>query len=282
MAGMNLFDAVGYGFASISTGGFGTHDSSFEYFNSYLIDCLAIFFVLLGSINFSLHFVAFRKGSIKHYWQDPECKALLWLWLIAGLLVAGTLISYHVYQTPGRSLVEGFFSVTSFFTTTGFFSADFVKWPTFLPFLLLFLSILGGCSGSTAGGIKIIRLLLLKKQAGREIQRLIHPNGHYVIKLGHRTLHHKTLDAIWAFFFIFIFTFVVLLLLLLATDLDFLTAFSALGCCISNTGIGLGAVAENFKTINDPAKVILSIAMLAGRLELFTLIVLFSPSYWRN
>ena len=279
--GMDAFDAIGYSFSTISTGGFGTHDENFSKFQNPLLEYLCIVFMLLGAVNFSLHFAALRRGNLLHYWQDPEFKTYIkfWFWMI--LLIGSTLFYFHVFERTDSTLTKTFFQVTSFITTTGFFSAHFNNWPTFVPVLLVFLGLLGGCAGSTAGGIKIIRLLILKKQGGREIQRLIHPNGHYIIKLGYRPLQDQTLDAILGFFCIFVAIFVFLLLVLVGMGLDPLTAFATLAASISNTGIGLNCPADNFKSFSDPIKMLLSIAMLAGRLELFTLLVLLTPHYWR-
>lgn len=281
LAGLNLFDAIGYSFSTISTGGFCTHDDNFNSFKNPLLEWLCVVFMLLGAINFSLHFSAIRRRSVLHYWQDPEFKTYFKLWFFVVILICATLFYFRVFEDVNTTIIKTIFQVTAFFTTTGFFSDDFSNWPTFIPILLMFVCLVGGCAGSTAGGIKIIRLLVLKKQGTREIQRLIHPNGQYVIKFGYSRLSHKTLDAILGFFCIFVATFIVLLLLLLGMGLDPLTAFSSLTASISNTGLRLGAAPDNFKFFSEPVKVIISIAMLAGRLELFTLFVLLSPHYWR-
>lgn len=280
-AGMSLFDAIGYSFSTISTGGFATHDQSFEYFNSPLLELLASLFMLLGAINFALHFSVIRRKSLLHLWHDPESRLYIIFLLCATILTCSTLLYYQHFDHIGTAFIKSFFQVTTFSTTTGFFSANYSNWPTYLPLFLVFISLIGGCAGSTAGGMKIIRLLVLKKQASREIKRLIHPNSHYVIKLGLSRLHHKTLDAILGFFTIFVLFFVLMLLVLLAMGLDFISAFSALSSAVSNTGIGLGVVTENFKTLSDPIKIVLSFAMIAGRLELFTVLILFTPNYWR-
>lgn len=280
-AGMNVFDAICYSFSTISTGGFGTHDSNFSYFQNSILESICVVFMLLGAINFSLHFSALRRGNLLHYWQDPELKIYLkfWFWMI--LLIGITLFYFNVFQSTQMTLTKTLFQVTSFMTTTGFFSTNFNHWPTFVPILLVFLGLLGGCAGSTAGGIKMIRLLILKKQGAREIQRLIHPNGHYVIKLGNSRLQDRTLDAVLGFFCVFVAIFVVLLLVLIGMGLDPLTAFASLAASISNTGVGLGYPADSFKSFSDPIKMVITIAMLAGRLELFTLLVLLTPHYWR-
>lgn len=280
--GMSIFDAICHSFATVSTGGFSTHDNSFGYFQSPWIQAVAVFFMFLGAVNFSLHFMAVRRFSLRHYWHDIEFKTFLLYSLSMTLMIALILWHYNMFEGGGRNLLQSLFQVTTFSSTTGFFSADYSKFPTFIPILLLLISLIGGCAGSTSGGIKFIRAILMKKQAHREIERLIHPNGHYVIKLGYSRLNHRTLDAIWGFLGVYIATFCILLLLLLATGLDFLTAFSGLGAAVSSGGLGLGAISESFKPLNDPAKLILSFAMLAGRLEFFTLLVLFSRSYWKN
>jgi trk system potassium uptake protein TrkH len=281
LAGLSLFDAIGYSFSTISSGGFCTHDDNFNSLHNPILEWLCVIFMLLGAINFSLHFSALRRRSLLHYWQDPECKAYFKLWFFIIVLISGALFYYHVFDNVNTTMTKSVFQTTSFLTTTGFFSDDFSHWPTFTPFLLMFICLLGGCAGSTAGGIKIIRLLVLKKQGAREIQRLIHPNGYYVIKFGYNRLSHRTLDAIVGFFCIFVATFILLLLLLLALGLDAITAFSCLTASISNTGLKLSTMPDNFKLFSEPVKIVISIAMLAGRLELFTLFVLLTPHYWR-
>ncbi len=282
-AGMDFFDAISHSFSTVSTGGFSTHDKSIAYYNGPAIRLVATFFMILGAINFSLHFTALYKGSFAQYWQDSECRAYLILILISSILVSATLFHFKLSSTSySGSIIESFFQATTFFTTTGFFSADYNSWPSFILIFLTLLGLVGGCAGSTAGGIKIIRVLLMNKQGFREIQRLIHPNGHYVIKIGRSRLHPQTLDAIWGFLWVYIAAFALLLIALMIYELDLLTAFSVLCASISNTGIGIGAVADNFKSLSDPVKFISCLAMLLGRLEFFSVLVLLAPSYWRN
>lgn len=281
LGGMPWFDAISYSFSTISTGGFGTHDNSFSYFQSPLLESISVFFMMLGAINFSLHFLAIQRRNLNPYWQDPELRTFIMLWSLIVLLTVGALFYFHTFKQVNTTLIKGIFQVTTFFTTTGFFSTSFYEWPTFIPLTLTFAALIGGCAGSTAGGVKIIRLLIMKKLESREIKRLIHPNGHYLIKIGPNSLTPRTLDAIFGFFCIFINTFIVIFLVLVGLGLHPLTAFSALSASISNTGLLLGNAPENFAIFNDTVKGILSIAMLAGRLELFTLLILLSPSYWR-
>lgn len=282
LTGMSGFDAISHSFATVSTGGFSTHDQNFMYFKEPAVHWVAIIFMFLGAVNFSLHFTAVHRLSFRHYWQDLEFRSFFIFIIISSILVTLTLIFHNVFNSVSTSFLQSVFQVVAFFTTTGFASSNYGNFPTYIPVFLILLSIIGGCYGSTAGGIKIVRVLLMNKQSGREIDRLIHPSGHYVIKLGYSRLHHRTLDAIWGFLGVYLASFVILLLLLLATGLDFLSAFSGLGACVSTGGLGLGQLAENFKSLNDSAKIILVVAMLLGRLEFFTLLVLLSPSYWRN
>lgn len=281
LGGMEPFDAITHSYSTISTGGFSTHDKSFSYFNSPSLELMGTLFMILGAVNFSLHFSAIRRKSLLHYWQDPEFNIFLKMWFLVVVLIFSTLLYYKIYTQPNVSFFKSLFQTTSFFTTTGFFSTDYSLWPSFLPMLLIFVCLIGGCAESTAGGLKIIRFLVLKKQATREIKRLIHPNSHNVIKLGQSQLHYRTLDAIQGFFIIYVIFYIVLLLLLLAMGLDFLSAFSAVASAISNTGIGLGSVATDFQSLNESTKAVLCFAMIAGRLELFTVLVLLTPNYWR-
>ncbi len=279
--GMSLFDSICYSFSTISTGGFGTHNENFGFFQNPMLEWVCVIFMLMGAINFSLHFSVFRRKSILHYLQDPECKMFLIFLLGTTFIIVFTLLYYHVFKSVTTSITQTLFHVTSFLTTTGFTSSDFSDWPTFTPMLLMFVCLIGGCAGSTSGGIKMIRLIILRKQGSREVKRLIHPNGHYVIKLGNSRLQYRTLDAIVGFFCVFVATFIVLLLVLLGLGLDPQTAFSSLTASISNTGLKFGAQPDLFKYFDDSVKIIISIAMLAGRLELFTLLVLLAPNYWR-
>jgi len=280
-AGMNLFDAVCHSFSTISTGGFSTYDDSLAHFQNVRIELVAIFFMILGAINFSLHFITIRHGGVQQYWQDRECRAFLILILIITLIVCFMLINEGTTSRLGI-FADSLFQVTTFFTTTGLVSTNYSIWPSFVPILLMVICLIGGCAGSTAGGIKMIRVILMNKHSFREIERLIHPSGHYVIKLGYSRLTQRTLDAVWGFLGIFLASFLIFLVLFLGTGADLLTSFSAIAATISNTGLGLGMVHESFAPISTNAKLILTLAMLAGRLEFYTILVLFTASYWRN
>jgi trk system potassium uptake protein TrkH len=280
-AGMTPFDAIGESFSTLSTGGFSTHDTSFAFYHSSTIQIIAIVFMLLGATNFGLHFQFMRRGRLSIYYKDPEWRGYLLL-LIGIILLTTCMLLAHHHQYPGDSLLQAAFTVVSVSTTTGFSTVNFSAWPAFLPVMIMFVALLGGCSGSTSGGIKMIRCLLLKEQSKRELKRLVHPQAVYSIKMGDHVLPEKVVEAIWGFVAMFVFLFVVMLLILMATGLDLMTAFSSLASCFSNTGAAIGSVHTNMQHLNVVSKWVLIFAMLAGRLEIFTILVLFTPEYWRK
>ena len=281
LAGMSLFDAVAHSFSTVAIGGFSTHDASIGYFDNTVIMMVATFFMLCSGINFALHFFAWRSNSIRHYFRDAEVRFYLSVIFLACVITCSYLYFTGVYNLKD-SLRHGIFEVVSITTTTGFSTADFSAWPAFLPFMLFFMAFMGGCVGSTAGGMKAIRIYLILKQGLREIYRLIHPNGVFLIKIGNKTVPNRVVEAVWGFLSVYVLAFIVMLLMLQATGLDPDTAFTAVGACMNNLGPGLGAVAQHYGDINDTAKWILCFAMLLGRLEVFTLLVLFTPMFWRR
>lgn len=280
-AGMDLFDAIGHSFSTVAIGGFSTHDASIGYYNSPLIELICILFMLISGINFALHFLAWRFRSLKSYWQDPECRAYI---LILGslFLVCSAILIHFQYYDVWTSIRYAAFQTVSIATTTGFGVTDFSAWPTVLPFLLLYASFIGACAGSTGGGMKVIRVLLLYKQGSRETKKLLHPHGVFPVKLGNKAVPDRVVEAVWGFCAVYVFAFAVLFLLLLGTGLDFVTAFSALTASINNLGPGLGDVSAHYGDLSSTVKWILSFAMLLGRLEVFTLLVLFTPMFWRR
>jgi len=280
-AGMSLFDAIGESFSTLSTGGFSTHDSSFAYYHSTAIDLIAVFFMLAGATNFALHFNFLRQRRLSVYYKDAELKTYFTLLAIVTVIIFITLVTYHRYD-HGHSIINALFTVVSVATTTGFTTSNFSLWPTFVPYLLMVMALLGGCGASTSGGIKVIRGLLLKEQGKRELKRLVHPQAVISIKIGNTILPEQVIQSIWAFVSVFIALFIVLLMGLLATGLDLKTAFGALASCLANTGASIGSVANNYDHIPGTSKWILIFAMIAGRLEIFTLLVLFTPDYWRR
>ncbi|MBZ0072312.1 MAG: TrkH family potassium uptake protein [Thiohalobacteraceae bacterium] len=282
VAGMEPFDAITHSFSTVAIGGFSTHDLSMGYFQSTTIEMIAVVFMLLAGMNFALHFTAWRSISLRPYAQDSEVRTYLTiLTLTAGITVA-YLIMTGTFSSWGDSLHHGIFQAVSIGTTTGFTTAQYHAWPGFLPVLLLFTSFIGACATSTGGGIKVIRFLLLIKQVGREITRLVHPNAQIPIKINRKPLPDRVVEAVWGFFAAYIAIFGVLLLILMATGLDQVTAFSAVAACMNNLGPGLGNVSAHYGDLNAIAKWVLCIAMLLGRLEIFTVLVLLSPAFWRR
>jgi trk system potassium uptake protein len=282
LAGMTFFDAISHAFSTVAIGGFSTHDASIGYFDSTAIEMIAIVFMLLSGINFAIHFMAVRNRSINPYRRDAETRTYLWVLFIVSLITIIYLQATETFDSTTESIVEGLFHVVSIGTTTGFTTAEYYSWPGFLPVLLLYVSYIGGCSGSTGGGIKVIRILLLVKQGVRELQRLIHPSAQIVVKIGKKPLPENVIEAVWGFFAAYFAISALMILTLMATGLDQETAFSAVAACLNNLGPGLGDVGQNFSTINDFAKWTLCLAMLLGRLEIFTLLVLFTPGFWKK
>ena len=281
ISGMAIFDAICHAFSTIAIGGFSPYDASIGHFNSVSIETVAIVFMVISGMNFSLHFIAWHNNSLKHYLHDPEWKTYLLFLFGLSLLISLALVENGTYPV-NEAFRKGIFEVVSIATTTGFTTADYASWPTFIPFLLLMSAFIGACAGSTGGGIKIIRMLLLYKQGSREIKRLIHPNAVIPIKLGRKPVGSRVIDAVWGFLAAYVLIFAVLMLVCMALGEDPITAYSAVGACLNNLGPGLGDATLNYSTLSDGTKYVLGFAMLLGRLELFTLLVVLSPSFWEH
>lgn len=280
MAGMNWFEALCHAFSTVANGGFSTHDTSIRYFDSSAILLICSIFMLISGANFALHFFVWREKSLRYYFADAEFR-FYFGWIAVGTIVTvGYLYFTHTYEAKDAFFI-GFFNLASTISTAGF-ASDFVVWPSFLPFALFILAFLGGCASSTGGGMKMIRVLLLYKQGVREIHRLIFPNAVIPVKVGKIHVPDRVVEAVWGFFVMYVVMYILMFLLLMMSGLDLITAFSAVGACITNLGPGMGEVASNYSSINSPAKWILCFAMLLGRLEVFTLLVLFSPLFWRR
>ena len=283
IAGMNTFDAIGHSFSTIAIGGFSTHDASMGFFNETpMVEVVAIIFMLLSGVNFSLHFLSWRSRSLKAYFLDSEFKIYISLLLIITLISSVYLYYTNFFIAPERAFLHGMFQAVSIGTTTGFTTYEYYNWPGFLPILLLFTSFIGACAGSTGGGMKMIRFLLLLKQGMREVKRLIHPNAVFVIKIGGKPLSDRIIQAVWGFFSAYVAAFVIILLALMLTGLDQISAFSATAASMNNLGPGLNEVGSNYASVSDAGKWILCFAMLLGRLEIFTLLVLLTPAFWRR
>ncbi|MEK6771316.1 MAG: TrkH family potassium uptake protein [Pseudomonadota bacterium] len=283
-AGMTPLDAVIHAFSALSTGGFSSHDASIAHFNSALIEMILVLFMFLGGVNFALHFMAWHRRDWRAYFRDSEFRVYLGILALATAFIALYLVAAGTYPDPLQALRYSVFQVVTMATTTGYMSADFALWPGVLGALLMFISFFSGSAGSTAGGIKVIRVLMLYKQGAAEIKRLLHPNAIVPVKLAGRSVPERTIAAISAFFTLYLVVFALVGLVIASLGVDLVTAFSAAAAALNNTGPGLGAVgpAANFGALPEAAKWVLSFAMLAGRLELFTLLVLVSPSFWRD
>ncbi|PKH05562.1 TrkH family potassium uptake protein [Moritella sp. Urea-trap-13] len=284
LAGMTMFDAISHSFSTIAIGGFSTHDSSMGHFDSPVINLITVVFLIIAGINFSLHFAAFSIKGFKpgSYFRDIELRAFLFVQLALVAICFFILLSKGVYDSPEMALDKALFQAVSISTTAGFTTTSFQDWPLFLPVLLVFSSFIGGCAGSTGGGMKVVRILLLYLQGMREMKRLVHPRAVYKIKLGKKVLPDRVIDAVWGFFSAYALVFVICMLALIATGMDELSAFSAVVATLNNLGPGLGQVSVHFGDVNDSAKWILVVAMLFGRLEVFTLLILFTPAFWRS
>ena len=282
LAGMNVFDAIGHAFATLSTGGMSTHDASLGYFQSPLIETIAVLFMFAGATNFALHFEAWRKRSFRAYVADPEFRMFLVIYVSIAAVVTLHLYYSDTFSSVEADLLHGAFHVYSIGTSTGFTTADYYNWPGFLPVLLIFASFIGGCAGSTGGGLKVLRIMLLTKQGRRGMRLLIHPRAVLTIKYGRHTLSPAVVDSVWSFFAAYVVVYSAMMLALLADGQDQVTAFSAVAACINNMGPGLGAVAANYADLSDVSKSILTTAMLLGRLEIFTLLVLLDPAFWKD
>ncbi|MGD8558028.1 MAG: TrkH family potassium uptake protein [Gammaproteobacteria bacterium] len=282
LAGMNAFDAIAHSFSTVAIGGFSTHDASMGYFNSALIEVVAVIFMFLAGINFSLHFLSWRALTIRPYLKDPEVQTYFVVLAITAAITIMYLYISGTFENIGSAVHHGIFQAVSIGTTSGFTTAEYYAWPGFLPVLLLFTSFIGGCAGSTAGGLKVIRFLLLFRQGLREIKRLIHPSALMPVKIGNKPLPERVINAVWGFFSLYVASFAILMLMVMATGVDQITAFSAVAACMNNLGPGLGDVGAHYGDINSTTKWILCFAMMLGRLEIFTLLVLFSPDFWRK
>ncbi len=282
LAGMNVFDAICHAFSTVAIGGFSNHDASLGYFNSPMVNVVCTVFLLIAALNFSLHYAAVSSRSLRGYFYDPEFKAFLIIQasLIGICFFVLTLSGY--YTSAEQALDQAMIQAVSISTTAGFATTDFSVWPTFLPIMLIFSSFIGGCASSTGGGLKVVRVCLLFLQGKREVDRLIHPKAVYSVKFGDRAMPDRVVEAVWGFFSAYAVVFVVIMIGLIATGLDNLSAFTATAAMLNNLGPGLGSVAANYADVTDAGKWLLVVAMVFGRLEVFSLLVLFSPTFWRS
>jgi trk system potassium uptake protein TrkH len=282
LGGMSLFDAVNHTFATMPTGGFSKKNASIAHYQSAYIDYVVILFMLIAGMNFALHY-KLMKGRVGTFFSDPELRAYL---LIAGVFTL--LVAWDIYGSLYSSFVDAFryasFQVISLITTTGFVTADYEKWPAFSQLILLLCMFVGSMAGSTGGGIKIVRLVLMLKHSYLELFRIIHPHAVTVVKVGDIPVPQTIMRSIWGFFFLYVGIYVAATLLMSFIGLDLISAISSVATCLGNVGPGLGTVGpmDNFSGVPVVGKWVLIACMLLGRLEIYTLLVLLVPGFWRK
>lgn len=291
-AGMSLFDAISHSFATISIGGFSTHDASIGYFNSSAINYITVVFLLISSCNFALHFALFdqlrnknmHKGSnilARLYWRDYEFRSFMLIQITLFIICFAVLMFHRYFGDVQTTFEQALFQSVSISTTAGFTTTDFSQWSSFLPILLVLGAFIGGCAGSTGGGLKVIRVLLLYLQAKREIHRFVHPNAIKPIKLGKHVFSDRIEEGIWAFFSAYVFVFILCWIACIACGMEAFSALNAVISTLNNLGPAIGNVSD-FIQVPDSAKWILTFAMVCGRLEVFTLLVILSPVFWKD
>ena len=282
LAGMSVFDAVGHAFSTLSTGGFSPYDASLGHFDSATIDAIATVFMFLGGVSFALHFSVLRRHDPRLWFRDTEFQAFFWL--ISAIIAGATLYLWlhGEYASLPTALRYASFQVVSIHTGTGYTTAGFATWPGALPALLMLLTFIGGCAGSTTGGMKVIRWLLVFRQGVADLKRLVHPSAEIPVKLAGRPIPQRVISGVAGFFAMYFVVFGVLMLTLMMLGLDQVTAWSAVAATLNNVGPGLGVVDVTFHTVPDAAKWVGIVAMVAGRLEIFALLLLLTPTFWRK
>ncbi len=286
VGGMTVFDAIAHSLTTVSTGGFSTHDASMWYYQSHTLLFISDLFMLLGAINFGLHFRVVYKtslslNSVNSYYQDEETRIFIVIVLFFSVILALFLSSHSIFDNLLESFSFATFHVISFITSTGFGAASFADWPTFAAFVLIFTGYLGGCAGSTAGGNKIIRNIIVAKAINQYIKQLIHPRGVFTMKYQKKAIHTDVRNAVMAFMTFAAGSSLILTILVMATGLDFWSAFSAVAACVNVLGPGFGKLGSNFQPVSDSGIWILTGGMILGRLEYFTIFALFTRAFWR-
>jgi trk system potassium uptake protein TrkH len=284
ICGMSWFDAICHAFSAVGLGGFSTHDRSIAFFHSPAIELTLTALMLIASLNFARHIVAVRRLSLEPYGQDPECKAIFAILSVSVVGIAALLASRGVYPDFMVALRHSAFNVVSQATTSGLTTEDYERWPAFAPYWMLFLSCLVCSTGSTGGGIKMFRTLLLARQAGREMKLLIHPAALAPVRIGGRPVPDDVARSVLAFIFVYFMTVALLTFAMLLAGMDYDSALGAVVASINNTAHGFGApgAVHNLQALSPLQIWICTAAMLLGRLEIFSVIVLFRPAYWRK
>jgi trk system potassium uptake protein TrkH len=280
--GMNFFDSLCHSFGTIATGGFSTKNASVAYYQSAYIDYVIIIFMFLSGTNFSLHYFALH-GKIKSYWKDEEFKFYLFFILIV-VLGIGLYLNFYSSSSFEESIRKSAFSVISILSSTGFVTSDYEQWGYFMGMIFLVLLLMGACAGSTSGGIKMVRHYLLLKNSFYELRRLIHPNAIIPVRYNKKSVTQDIISKISAFTLLYFFIFAAGSIIMAISGLELPSAMGAVAACLGNIGPGLGSTgpATTFANVSDFGKVFLSFIMILGRLELFTMLIIFSPAFWRK
>ena len=277
-AGMNLFDAIAHSFSTIAIGGFSTHNLSIAYFNNPLIEIFCMIFMFLSALNFILHFMSFRHKDLSVYLKDSEFKSYV---LIIFLFIFISFMFLNLGNSNEINFRHLMFQIISFTTTSGFTSASFNSWPSFIIVMLITMSFIGACTGSTGGGIKVMRVAILFKLLKKEMLRILHPTAEVTVKINQQTINDELSNTIYNFFIFYVVSYIILSLILMFSGLDITTSLTAVASCINNLGPASGIVAENYAPLSTFAKYILSFAMILGRLEIYTLLIIFTPYFWK-
>lgn len=282
VAGMDLFDAVCHALTTVSTAGFSTYDASMGHWDNPVIEWVAIVFMVLGGMNFGLHFVAWRRATMSAYYGDPELRAYLRIMVVAAVVVTLVIWIGGTFGSLGEAFRHAVFHVVSALTTTGFATDEFAAWAGVAPLLLVLLAIVGGTSGSTASGIKVARVVMLVRQGLREVIQLVHPKGQFLVKMGGKRVSESVVLSVSGFIAIWVFCFVLVVVGMNMAGLDMESAFGATVATFANLGPGLGEVSQNFASVSTAAVWLGTVAMVFGRLEVFAVLVLFTPAFWRE
>ena len=282
IGGMSAFDAACHAMSTVASGGFSTHDASFGYWDSPLLEGIACVLMLMAAANFGMHWYAWRRATLAHYQADSEFRTMLLVGVVATALVALQLWVGGTFASFGQALRHALFQTVSNLSTTGFVTTGFVDWHGGAPLVLVLIAFIGGCSGSTAGGIKVARWQMLVRQGLREVRQLVHPKGQFVVKVGGKRVSESVVISVGGFFTLYVLSYFALVVLLASTGTEAHTALAAIAASLTNVGPGLGEVAVHFASLNDFATWVSSFAMILGRLEVFTILVLLTPQFWNE
>ena len=276
-AGMSIFDSVAHSFSTIAIGGFSTYNDSIGHFNSPIIEFVCIIFMLLAALNFTLHFLAMKSGSIAIYFKDTEVKSFTFIIIIFLSLI----YVFHLVNNSDIPLRHIIFQLISFITTSGFTSTSYESWPSFIVFTLLLVSFFGACAGSTGGGIKIIRIVLVLKLLKKGLLRTLHPTAQVPVKINDQAISDEVASNIYDFIVFYILSYMILSFLLLIFGNDIATSFSSVASCLNNLGPAVGDAVNSYSSLSTSSKYVLSFTMILGRLEIYTLLIILTPYFWK-